>query len=508
MTASHNLQQPDASRKSPISKNGILTLTGYGVRVFMQSGHLEIEDGAGEDRRKIRLARVGHGLKRLICVSNDGFITLSALKWLTDTGASFVMLDRIGKLILVTGPPASPNDARLRRAQALSIGNGLGLEISRTLIDAKLQEQERVLREQVSGSCSVQQQIAAFRGQLQSAESVGAVRWIEANAAIAYFKAWRDTPVLWPKADVKSIPHHWCTVGSRHSPLSGGPRLAITPVHAILNYAFALLESESRLALSALGLDPGLGVGLHTDTPNRDSLAFDVLEPVRPKVESWVLNWITREPLRRSDFFEMANGNCRLMSRLCTKLTETTSTWGKLVAPWAEYVARTLWLRSSTAKNPRSLPTRLTQQHRREVWGKSSLPAVEVPKPEHVCRGCGKRIKSWKVFCAECAVVETRENFDAGRKTAQAPQFLAKRSQTQQMHRRSIRHWDATTLPAWLNRDFYITRIQPALARVTKAAIRETLEVSEPYALWIHNGQRVPHPRHWQILAELVGIRR
>jgi len=63
----------------------------------MQSGHLEIEDGIGQDRRNIRLARVGHRLKRLVCVSEDGFTTLSALKWLADVGVSFVMLNRNGK---------------------------------------------------------------------------------------------------------------------------------------------------------------------------------------------------------------------------------------------------------------------------------------------------------------------------------------------------------------------------------------------------------------------------
>jgi CRISPR associated protein, Cas1 family len=47
------------------------------------------------------------------------------------------------------------------------------------------------------------------------------------------------------------------------------------------------------------GLDPGLGVGLHTDTGNRNSLALDVLEAVRPQIETWVLNWIASEPLRR-----------------------------------------------------------------------------------------------------------------------------------------------------------------------------------------------------------------
>jgi hypothetical protein len=95
----------------------------------MHSGHLEIEDGVGPERRKIRLARVGHGLRRFVCISEDGFTTLSALKWLGDIGASFVMLYRSGKVVLVTGPTA-PSDARLRRSQSLAVSNGVGLEIS------------------------------------------------------------------------------------------------------------------------------------------------------------------------------------------------------------------------------------------------------------------------------------------------------------------------------------------------------------------------------------------
>ena len=50
-----------------------------------------------------------------------------------------------------------------------------------------------------------------------------------------------------------------------------------------------MLESEARLAAAALGLDPGLGV-LHVDSGSRDSLALDLLEPVRPQVDSYL--WI------------------------------------------------------------------------------------------------------------------------------------------------------------------------------------------------------------------------
>jgi len=60
--------------------------------------------------------------------------------------------------------------------------------------------------------------------------------------------------------------------------------------------------------------------------------------------------------------------------------------------------------------------------------------------------------------------------------------------------------------PAWLDRQTYVTKIQPRLGAVTIPAISATLGVSEPYAADIRAGRRRPHPRHWQVLAQLVGV--
>jgi CRISPR-associated protein Cas1 len=80
------------------------------------------------------------------------------------------------------------------------------------------------------------------------------------------------------------------------------------------NFLCALLESEASLALAALGLDPLNGV-LHADTPARDSLSCDMMEPVRPNVDAFGLDWITRETPHREWFFKQRDGNCRLTSR-------------------------------------------------------------------------------------------------------------------------------------------------------------------------------------------------
>jgi hypothetical protein len=236
-------------------------------------------------------------------------------------------------------------------------------------------------------------------------------------------------------------------------------------------------------------------------------LALDVMEPVRPDIERWLYQWLSTEPLRRADFFETATGNCRLMSHLCNRLSETAPTWGKLVAPWAEYMARTLWARSSQLKSVRSLlPTRLTQAHRREAKGHLPLPAVEAPKPDSVCRDCGIQIRRGTRHCSKCAKQAARKNFRAGRKMAQLPEYLARRAETMRTHRLEISNWKSSELPGWLTRDVYVNQIQPALASISKSGIRVVLGVSEPYAADIQAGRRRPHPRHWHTLAKLTGI--
>lgn len=510
MAAHPTVSQFPRSRKSPINRSAILTLSGFGIKVCVQAGHLQVEDGVGTERRKIRLARVGHGLKRLVCISEDGFTTLSALKWVADVGASFVMLNRNGKVLFVTGPTA-PSDARLRRAQYAALGNGVGTEICRKLIDAKLTGQERLVREHLHDSV-VAEEIAAFRDKLKTADTAEAIRWLEAHAALAYFGALRNVAVLWPKADLRHIPDHWRTVGARQSPLSGGPRLAVTPFHAVLNYCFALLEAESRLALVALGLEPALGLGLHTDTPNRDSLALDVLEPVRPDIESWLVSWIMREPFRRADFFETSSGNCRLRSHLCSKLSETAPTWGKLVAPWAEYVASTLWTSTSRPRSGRLPSTPLTQQHRREAKGQVALQNVLAPRPQRVCRGCGAVLGSNQVSnCALCGINTARTNMIAlarrGRVAfANSQKSRARLSASQKRQNAARRGWLPSSLPPWLTQSSYRDMILPKLAGFSVPTLARTMNVTEPYAAEVRKGRHVPHPMHWLALAKLVGI--
>ena len=490
-----------------VPRRGVLTLFGYGISVRLDRGHLVVDDGIGPLRRRGRLPRVGHGLRRLIVIGSDGMVSLAAIRWLADQKAAFVMLDRDGSVLVTTGPVGT-RDARLRRAQALAPFSGVAVPLIRDLIDRKLIAQERVARD-VLGNASAVNAITAARERLPAAETTDDIRLVEAQAAMAYWSCWRALPVMFPKNDLSRVPEHWRTFGARQSPLTGSPRLSVNPPNAMLNYLYAVLESEARLAAAALGLDPGLGL-MHADTNTRDSLACDLMEPIRPQVDAYVLNWLTRGPLRRQWFFEQRNGSCRLMGSFAEGLSETALTWGRAVAPIAERVAKALW--SATAiPTRRSRPaTRLTQRHRREAKGVGPVSAQPPRVPPTLCRTCGASVRFGSTNCARCRDADGAERMprvaEQGRVAAQGPEAQARRAATRRRNARVQREWKSADQPAWLTEQAYVEQIQPRLSDVMASAIASALGVSRPYAVDIRAGRCRPHPRHWQALAELLRV--
>jgi CRISPR-associated endonuclease Cas1 len=486
-------------------RRGVVVLSGYGSSIRVDRGHLIVEDGIGNERYKGRFPRIGHGLERLVVVGADGVVSLSALRWLADQKASFVMLERDGRVLATTGP-VRPSDVRLRRAQALAYQTDLAFRMSRELIDRKLGGQERIARESLQDHPTATV-IKQFRSELAEVESIDAIRFIEARAAKAYWNAWRSVSITSLEKELPRVPEHWRSFGSRVSPLSSSPRLAANPVNAILNYLYALLEAECRLAIAALGLDPGMGV-LHMDTTNRDSLACDLMEPIRADVDAYVLNRIICQTLKRNWFFEERNGNCRLMAELTNQLAETASIWARLIAPLAEWVVQEI---ASTTKSRRMSPgTRLTQNRKREIKGGKPLM---IPKPsvklQNVCSNCGNEIVRGSEKCKSCALEVTTPKLvraaSEGRIVSHTAKAEFKRSQTQLASHASRRAWSASDQPTWLTAEFYSEKIQPLVSSLSGRAIARYLSVSHGYAIEIWNG-RVPHPRHWQTLAKLLEL--
>jgi CRISPR-associated endonuclease Cas1 len=496
---------------------GVCVVDGYGVQVRVCNRCLIVSDGVGRFRRERSFAKALVGIKRLIIVSHEGAITLEALRWLTDAGIAFLQIDRDGEVI-VASANYGLNDPRLRRALSLAPFNSTGLEIGRFLLCVKLAGQEMALsrpefpenaRGALSGIVEGARNAPTFRELLQ----------FEAAGALAYWSAWQNVGLRFAKKAEKSLPQHWCIFGQRSSQLTGSPRLATNPANALLNYLYALLEAEGRFACLACGLDPGLGV-FHADQKSRDSLVLDVMEAVRPQVDTYLLDLLATRTFSAKDFVETRKGVCRVLAPLTHTLAETTSQWGRALAPVVENVAALL---AESTPSRFAVPTPLTQAKRsagRDGVRRNPKRARPVqPQLVATCETCGGSLPSPdRQFCDDCLPGERKRlntKFLAasaaglakmhaeGRNPMYSEEGRRKLGEANARRCREAAEWDRTHERP--DPEIFTLEILPMLQSATLPQMRAATGLSLTMCANIRRGY-VPHPRHWdslRILREL-----
>jgi hypothetical protein len=92
-----------------------------------------------------------------------------------------------------------------------------------------------------------------------------------------------------------------------------------------------------------------------------------------------------------------------------------------------------------------------------------------------------------------------------GRAAAHTPEARAKEGQKQRQHAEARGTWKPSNQPAWLTAKVFSSEIKPLLTKFSNSVIASRIGVSRWYAGRIRKGDS-PHPRHWQGLAEMVGI--
>ncbi len=234
------------------------------------------------------------------------------------------------------------------------------------------------------------------------------------------------------------------------------------------------------------------------------------MEPIRPHVDAFLLNWLTRQPFRREWFFEQRNGNCRLMGDFTERLSRTAPTWAQAVGPIAEHVVKALWSTARATGETSRPATRLTQLHRREANGGSVRPIQRPQRPPRVCRSCGGPKPKGDIHCAKCAAPGWREQMRStavkGRPLSHTPEAQAKRLTARRRNALAEAAWRPSGQPAWLTERVYVQEIQPKLIGISAGRLAAALHVSKPYAAAVRAGRRRPHPRHWPMLAKLANV--
>jgi CRISPR-associated endonuclease Cas1 len=517
---------------------GVLVVDGYGISTRVLYGKLHVEDGIGPHRRSIGLDRTGSGLERLVLLGKSGTLTLESLAWLRAMGASLIHLSPDGD-VLAHSAPFAYDGHPIRRAQALAVANGLDLELARYLIAKKLEGQRANLAR--IGAADLRS-FDACRAALDSRETIDDVRVCEAQAAAIYWNAWSKVPIRLRNRDLVRVPSAWTRYQSRKSTLTAAPRAATNPVNSLLNYVYSLLESESRLALLAAGLDPTLGV-LHADQRNRDSFALDAMEPIRPAVDAFILDLLDERVLTSRDFVELPNGVCRVRAPLTHDLALTLPKWRQLMAPIVAYLAQAFRGPGDRVSRPIAPPRTATS--RRAMAAPTSAQSPLQRTPRKAARQRPYANKAWgaprseplrlvAIACAACGgqvVKRRRRHCDAcipGMKVAQAnkavmaarkalaaqtaagkdprkdPEVNLKRAQAiSECHRRN-REWKREHSDDRRDEAWFKHEITPRLDVFSLREIADATGLSLAACSRIRAGARVPHPRYWDALHDLA----
>ncbi|OBX09335.1 CRISPR-associated endonuclease Cas1 [Gallibacterium genomosp. 3] len=125
--------------------------------------------------------------------------------------------------------------------------------------------------------------------QIDYQTTLSSLRGIEGRAATVYFSAL--TLYLPPSLNF--------TGRNRRPPKD--------PFNAVISLGYTLLHSEAVLASYGAGLDPYIGF-YHSIDYGRESFACDLIEPLRPLIDNWLLGCFKRNILRPEHFSTTPEG--------------------------------------------------------------------------------------------------------------------------------------------------------------------------------------------------------
>lgn len=247
------------------------------------------------------LQRIPVRLLERVVIYGQMTLNSATLGLLAEAGVGVSLISgRQGKrLAQVSGGPQ--NDARRRLAQYRASCDVAEKEnIARCVLQRKLQAQQRFLQQARQKRPDLRHvlhkaigQIMPLRQRLQQEDlNLPAMRGIEGAAAAAYFRAYTEL-----------FPASLDFTGRRRRPPPD-------PVNACLSLAYTIAHGNAVQAVHAAGLDPYLGF-LHEIDYGRESLAADLIEPLRPRIDRWVWG-LFRDRVLRADHFTREQGGCLL----------------------------------------------------------------------------------------------------------------------------------------------------------------------------------------------------
>jgi len=273
---------------------------------------------------------VAAGKVSSILIATSAFITTDAIKLALDNNIDIVFLDSFGEPYGRIWHPKLGSTTLIRRRQLEIYDSSEGLNLAKQWGVRKMENQIDLLsrlrktREVKRPDLDVfieeiercRDQMSRLRGSIEARRQD--MLGLEGKAARAYFEA------------ISSImPERYRFSGRSRNP-------ARDEFNALLNYGYGVLYSLVEKGCIIAGLDPYVGF-LHTDSYNKMSLVFDIIEIFRIYVDETVVFLFSRRMVKDEHFepleqgMGLSKGKAVLIEALNKRLDETILYRGRKV---------------------------------------------------------------------------------------------------------------------------------------------------------------------------------
>jgi len=243
-----------------------------------------------------------HLLERIV-VHGNVQLESKVLSALTTRNISLVVLSQRNTEATVMLMSRAHSDACRKLGQyRVCSDDNLRIPLARWLVLVKIRAQQRFLRSALETRGDLRrpltaslQSLTGIIDQLREESSLitlSSLRGLEGAAAAAYFAGF--TQLFAPSLNF---------TGRNKRP----PR---DPVNVCLSLGYTLLHHDAVHACQIAGLDTMLGF-YHKTSFGRESLACDLIEPLRPQLDDWVWQMF-RDRLLRTEHFSDENGRCMM----------------------------------------------------------------------------------------------------------------------------------------------------------------------------------------------------
>lgn len=262
----------------------------HGARVSVHGRSLEISDRKGAEVKKLPLA----GVESLALVGTVQ-VTTQALQVLADECIPVAFLSGAGRLISIIDPLDSVS-AAVRAAQVRRFDDPAAcLELARTLIVAKIENQRTILMRNCESLPDVTADALAIESdKARAAESLEVLRGHEGAAAAVYFKHFAG---MFKGPEAAEFDEN----GRQRRPPPD-------PINSCLSMSYSMLANECVAALRQARLEPSIGA-FHVSRPGRPALALDLMEPFRPIVaDSVTITLFNKGEVGAGHFLRTASG--------------------------------------------------------------------------------------------------------------------------------------------------------------------------------------------------------